>query len=478
MERHDRAAIAVAGAVAIAIYARTLGYEPVFDDQGLIDENGPLALGAWIPYRPLRYLSYRLDSLIGGGAAWVYHATNLILHALVVALTVAIGRRLGLGRAAAAFAGVFVAVHPLAVESVAYIAGRRDLLAAVCGLIAVLLWQDKRRSPSWVLLLLPLAAAAKESGLVFAAVCLLATWTGIAARPGRESRTLLCAVVICVALILAYGGGAALVPAGAVALAIRAPELAWHYASGLTGLRRLSADYPEFTSGATVAAVWITLRLAACLASFTAVAVAAGRMRRPRDRDLGFVLAWFGVVAASIVFAGGFHEPGADRHAYPLLVPSALMCALVFQRVAAGRRRDLKVRITYLVAATALGCLLAGLALRTWTRTPVWESEQALWTDTVAARPGSARAHLNLASIYVDLEQRRKARLHLKAALDAQPDYAPAHFGHALLSCMRGNIHAAHPHLKRAASLGGRPARIDEIRALCTSNAQTHRQQD
>jgi Flp pilus assembly protein TadD len=95
-------------------------------------------------YRPLTTLSYAADY-----AAWRlrpvgYHATNLLLHAACACLGTLLLLRLGLASGAALAAGVLFAVHPIHVESVAWISGRTDLLSLLLALVSFLLFLGAR----------------------------------------------------------------------------------------------------------------------------------------------------------------------------------------------------------------------------------------------------------------------------------------------------------------------------------------------
>jgi len=102
-------------------------------------------MGHWIP---VTWLSFGVDHAVWGMNAFGYHLTNVLLHAANAALFYQLGRRLltlslpaarpwalALGAAAAA---LFFAVHPLRVESVAWITERRDVLSALFCLLTVL----------------------------------------------------------------------------------------------------------------------------------------------------------------------------------------------------------------------------------------------------------------------------------------------------------------------------------------------------
>ena len=129
-------------------------------------------------YRPLVLVSFRADLAF---AAWEspdqFHTTNIILHIIAATLVAVCAFRLGARGLAASLAGVGWALAPRVAESVAWIAGRTDLLALVFGLAALVLWPDKDARRPWPrvivsAVLLLLALFAKEVALA-AAVALV-----------------------------------------------------------------------------------------------------------------------------------------------------------------------------------------------------------------------------------------------------------------------------------------------------------------
>lgn len=86
---------------------------------------------------PVTILSYRLDRALFGIEAQGSHATNVVLHVAVCLLAFVLARRLGLSQPAAALAVLWFGLHPVAAEPVSWISGRKDLLAAAFGLIAL-----------------------------------------------------------------------------------------------------------------------------------------------------------------------------------------------------------------------------------------------------------------------------------------------------------------------------------------------------
>jgi hypothetical protein len=103
-------------------------------------------------YIPLTWMSFGVNYVLGGMNPWGYHMGNLLLHGANAALVYFVARRLlvaGRGEgaggswrmtAAAAFGALVFGLHPLRVESVAWITERRDVLCGFFFLLAVLAW--------------------------------------------------------------------------------------------------------------------------------------------------------------------------------------------------------------------------------------------------------------------------------------------------------------------------------------------------
>lgn len=145
-------------------------------------------------YRPLTTLSYAADY-----AAWRlrpvgYHATNLLLHTACACLGTLLLLRLGLASGAALAAGVLFAVHPIHVESVAWISGRTDLLSLLLALVSFLVFlrargDDERLSTRRAAFLLMASAAAYAGALLAKEMSLvLLLWLFVADRRDPSRR--------------------------------------------------------------------------------------------------------------------------------------------------------------------------------------------------------------------------------------------------------------------------------------------------
>ncbi|MCB9508141.1 MAG: hypothetical protein H6698_02935 [Myxococcales bacterium] len=352
--RHALTGAATAGvAVVVAIigtaaFARGLRGGFVFDDYTFLkyscwqvtawgDVPGVVLDGA-CRYRPLRYLSLAVDHVVWGRDPYGYHATNLALHAccsaLVAVACARVVRRLSPRPTPwAVLCGAAAwAVHPVHADAVAYVSGRRDLLAALFYLAAFVLAPIERRG-RW----------RERSVLAGAAFAL--------ALASKEVAVTLPVVVLAFAAAAHVGSGAALRDAfarwrGQVAVAAAGLLVAagaavyWARATGSVDLApiggswathlatlpaiygavarwsiaptELCGDYESYAP--VVAATDGRLWLGVCAVAFYGVALGAALRRGARD--VAFGLMWVGVAYLPMAQLVPHHERLAEHYAY------------------------------------------------------------------------------------------------------------------------------------------------------------------
>jgi len=142
-------------------------------------------------YRPIVVLSYRVDLVLDEDNPASFHVTNLILHVLATVLLVAAARRLGSSVPASLLAGALWSLAPRLTESVAWVSGRTDVLAAIFVFAALLLWPwlgpadrggtERARRIRAVLGSMALLAAllAKESAIGGVLALAMGTWATV-----------------------------------------------------------------------------------------------------------------------------------------------------------------------------------------------------------------------------------------------------------------------------------------------------------
>jgi len=462
------------GLLGLAIYWPTLGYDFVFDDLSLIDDNGPVRLGTtWLAYRPIRHLSYLLDFNLGGGEAWAYHLSNIVLHAANAVLVSSIALRLGAGLAVSVFGGMLFVAHPLAVEATAYVAGRRDLLALFFSLLSLLAWISARRRPllaTVALAAVVLATLSKESGLCAVVLCAVASLCGLGPSLARAAAPLFMTAGFSVSAALLYGAVGPWWVAPEPAAAVRiAGALSAHYAGVLVVPVPLSIEYPELlcrgVDCANLAGPASRLGMAflVALAAVAVILVARTRETETANRAAGFAIASVAALFVIVSFTIGGHEPGADRHAYPILALLSVAVAVVGRDWGAVMNSGAARRV-----ALTLAMVLVAVCVRTSeARIPVWETPWTLWASAVGHGNASARAHHNLGRLLAGEGAYSHARRHFLEALRADRKFSPAVVALAAIECERGRYRRAELVFEKARALGAPEADVMRVRAAC-----------
>ncbi len=404
-----------------------------FDDFPAVVENPALAapLSAaelFVPsasgadyVRPVLFLSYRVtewaarrldptpnsapDLALRSAA---HHAGNLVLHLAGALLVLVLGRvlerRSGQKTAAPAAAALLFAVHPALSQGVYYVAARSTVLMTTFALAAVTLALHRpatRLTSGAALLATALALLTKEPALAIPALVLVAgRYTDPGKRwPIREAAPHAVLAALALALFLARAAAHFQPPVLDYAL-IQVRAVA-RYAELLIVPRALTADYGwvpppaaaycPFTRSFALPVLAQWLVAAAFLLALLAIAIMTGR-RRPLDAA-GF--AWFGLALLPTSSFFPIRDPIFEHHLI-FAAPGFLLAVADLGVAALGLlpRRSRTPRL----AALGFAVLLLGLALQARARATAWQSERALWADTVAKQPANPRAAFNLAA--------------------------------------------------------------------------------
>jgi tetratricopeptide (TPR) repeat protein len=413
-------------ALTIAAYARVAGHGFIDLDDGTYVEWNPIVLagltwrgvvwafttGHAANWHPLTWLSHMLDVQIYGPNAGGHHLTSLALH---VASTLLL-YRLFLKTTDAVWPSAFVAaafaLHPLHVESVAWVAERKDVLAAffwILTTLAYVAWTEKRGTARYLLVLFLYALGLMSKPMLVTlpfTLLLLDVWP-LGRRPSwREKIPLfLLAAASSVVTFLVQQAGGAMTLGERVPLGLRVENAVVAYVLYLAksvAPARLLVYYPYPHEGY---AGWQVAGAALLLIGATAFALRE-RRRRPW---LAVGWLWFlGTLVPVIGFVQVGPQAMADRYAYlPMIglsvavafaIPPRVLPALVV--VAAG-------------AWTALTSIQVGL----------WKDDRTLFGHMVEVAPENHLGHGVLGN--VDLHERRydDAIARYRRALELQPDY-------------------------------------------------------
>ena len=381
-------------------------------------------------YWPLVYSSFWLEHKLWGLAPAGYHAVNIALHLINCLLLWRLLVRLRVP-GAVVIAAVF-AVHPVHVESVAWIIERKDVLSALFYLSAVLVWTRFVETPGpgrYALALFTAGLLSKSMVVTLPVALLMWHWW----QHGRVTRIDLLrlapfvAVAVAVAITaadLSFYTSPEPLELGYTLMerALIAARALWFYAGKLLWPTDLAVIYPLWEIDARDLLAWAYLVAAAALAA----ALWFGRRRIGRGPLAGTL--FFAVTLGPVL---GFVDYGymqfslvADRFQY--LAGIGVLAVLIGAAAHGVGRLPDAYRRGALGLAAAVVVVLGAL---TWRQAGVYRDEVTLFSHVVAHNPEARDAHLNLGSALFEAERYSEAVESYRAVLEIDEDFALAYAG-------------------------------------------------
>lgn len=322
-------------------------------------------------YRPMTTTTLAIDYALGGGYNPVYfHLTTFLAFLLQLVVMGALFQKI-LGSHRQAWLGVALyGLHPVGAETINYVIQRADMYVAL-GLSAGMLLYAYNR-PRWALLVFALAYFFKPSALVFPGL-VLAYEHFLGQRAYKKSIPFILLAAVLTVLNTVMTPASFLLGSSSSSLNYRLtqPYIAMTYLWESVAPFHLAADneFPPFDNLLDPKAVAGYVCLLGLL-----VAIYKGKP------TLSFGLSWFlmAMVPTSLAPLGDVTN---DHRMFGPYVGLALAVASLASH-----------RVVQLLLALALPLLAYGTVLRN----QAWRSEESLWRDAVAKRPGNGRAWLNL----------------------------------------------------------------------------------
>jgi tetratricopeptide (TPR) repeat protein len=470
------AAAALIALVALGVYSRAPANGFVgFDDDVYVTDNPHLRDGlSWAGVRyaftttdvtnwhPVTWLSYLLDVTLFGPGPWGFHATNVALHAANAALLLGLLWTATGALIPSVVVATLFAVHPLNVESVAWIAERKNVLSTTLWLllmIAYVSWTRRPRPAGYLLVALGLTLALMAKPMAVTApfvLLLLDYWPLDRVRLGW--RRLVVEKLPLFALILAASAvtfvvqrdGGAMGSNIGYPLAIRIENAVWAYGQYLAKMAwpsGLAAFYPH-PQGALPD--WQVALVGVALAAATAALTAARTHAKPA---LVGWLWYLGTLVPVIGLVQVGSQAMADRYAYVPLI--GIFIGLAFGAAALIRHGWLRSDV---VTALVLAFMLAS-AMTTWRQVRVWRNTETLFGHTIRLEPGAWVAHYNLGNEYAKQGRYAEAVARFQVVTRDQPGFAPGFGGLGnALSALHRNAEALAP-LERAVQIN--PTLVD-----------------
>ena len=482
----------VLGVITLGLFSPLLGYPFLtYDDQQYVTENPHVQAGlSWSGlvwafksfyasnWHPLTWLSHMLDWQIYGSHAWGHHLTNVLLHAANSVLLFLVLRQMtGACWRSACVAALF-AWHPLHVQSVAWIAERKDVLSGFFWMLTLWAWVryagggkvegrrqkgeptessgESARNAGWYAVAVSFFVSAllsKPMVVTLPFVLLLLDWwplgrwnmgqkagEGAGALNGiiREKIPfLVLAAGACVLTILAQGQSHSLVSTAGLPLGRRLGHALVsyvHYLGAAFVPRQLAVyyPYPEHESG------WEILGAGLLLAAITVLVLRAA-VRKPY-----LAVGWFWFIGTLVPVIGVVQvgdQAWADRYTYLPLIGIFLMVVwgvgdLLGSRgsIPQAKSGTLPTRpvgdtfatqgLASLLIALVGGALLAA----TWSELRWWQSTRVLFERALQVTQRNARATIMVGTFLADDGKIDDAIAQYREALSIRPDDPEAHF--------------------------------------------------
>lgn len=442
-------------------YAQALTGSFIWDDSGHVTRADLRSLdglfriwfepGATQQYYPLLHTGFWIQHALWGDATPGYHLVNVALHAGSACLFAALLRRLSVP--GAWLAACLFALHPVSVESVAWISEQKNTLSTLLYLGSALFYlrfDESRRSAHYLAaaLLFAAALASKTVTATLPAALLVVLWwrRGSLNRRGDVLPLLPWFALSAAAAattawmehssIGAQGSAFELGFADRIVLAGRA---VWFYAGKLLWPANLSFIYPKWTIDASAA--WQWLFPIALAGAFALLVRHARRNRAPLAVGLLFVGTLFPALGFVDVYPF-LYSYVADHFQYlaslSLFAAAGAGCSLLRERLGTSGGRALCV------------ALLALLGFLTWKQGAVYKDVYALYEDILAKNPGCWMARNNLGIALLEDGRIEEAAFQLEEAIKVHPEMAEAqnNLGNALTKLKRYD--EARLHLERA----------------------------
>ena len=480
--------------ITVVVFGQTFRYDFVnYDDPGYVYQNtritGGLNLGniAWSfghihaeNWHPLTTLSHMLDCQLHGLKASWHHFTNVLLHGICAILLFLALQRITGALWRSAFVAALFAVHPLHVESVVWIAERKDVLSGVFFMLTLLAYAYYARKPStWryvvVAFVLALGLMSKPMLVTTPFVLLLLDYWPLSRMGwGRKhsGSPLVKLFVEKVPLI------------GMAAVSSTVTFLAQKHAIGWTEQLPMLARINNALASYVIylrQMFWPTnlavfhphpenrlpgweITLAAII--LIGISIAAVILRRVAPYFITGWLWYIGMLVPVIGLVQVGWQAHADRYTY--LPQIGLYMALTwgvadltaswrYQRVALGVFASL---------------VVAALAWTAWLQTSYWRDSETLFKHALAITGRNDVAENNLGILFLDRGDPDQAISHLKTAIDIRSENGPAHDNLAKALLQKGDIAEAMVHYRKFLEL--EPQNVEARNILGTALIQQH----
>ena len=450
------------------VFGQTLWHDFInYDDPHYVYENAKITGGlsisgiAWafthihsLNWHPLTTISHMLDCQLYGLKAGWHHFTNVLLHTLAVMLLfLALHRMTGAVWRSAFVAGVF-AIHPLRVESVAWIAERKDVLSGVFFMLTLLAYIHYVRLPRvtgylLVVFLFACGLMCKPMLVTLPFVLLLLDYWPLDRIKGqlwkRAAEKIPLIALSAVSSVITF-----LVQKGAVGRTEELPILERInnaivsyvlYIWQMLWPVNLAVFYPHPENRLPL---WEVISCFLLLICTTMTAIA---LRKHRPYLLTGWLWYLGMLVPVIGLVQVGWQGRADRYTYLPQIGLYIAATWAVTDLTALYRHQ---RATL---STAAILVIAALSSCAWVQTSYWRNSETLFRHALAITTNNDVAENNLGIVFLGQGKLNEAISLLQSAADLRPDNSPAHENLAKALLQTGRVADALVHYRKLLEL-------------------------
>jgi len=463
------------------VFGQTLHFEFInFDDADYVYKNPNVARGLtpagilWAftqlhaaNWHPVTWISHMLDSQLHGLRPGGHHLSNVLIHASTAILLFFVLRQLTGALWRSAFVAVVFAIHPLRVESVAWVAERKDVLSGLFLMLTIAAYiRYTRRSTPWsyglLLLSLALGLMAKPMLVTVPFILLLLDYwplhrwrtlddprrTSLRRLILEKAPLLVLVAASCALTLLAQK--VAIQPLTVVPSVTRLGNMIISYAVYVRQMFwpfDLAPFYPLRAEDVTASRGLLSFLL------LVGISVIVIIHRRRRYLVTGWL--WYLVMLTPVI---GILQVGNQAHAdrYTYLPQIGLYLAVTWGAVdLCGNWRHRR-----LVLGVLGTVILTALAFAARVQTSHWRESESLWRYTLARTSNNAVAELNLGEALHKKGKVDEAIAHLEKAVEIQPTNATNHCSLGIALLTKGRRNEALAHLQKSLELNPEQAPV------------------
>ena len=423
-------------------------------------------------WHPLTWLSHIIDCSIFGLKPAGHHLVNVGFHIINVLLLFLILKRMAGALWPSAFAAAVFGLHPLMVESVAWVAERKNVLSTFFALLTIAAyfrWTQKQGFWRYLAVAVLFAAGLLSKPMLVTlpfALILLDYWPlnrlnskfSILNSLYEKLPMMAMSAASCVVTYAAQAKSMAITDFVALPLTLRLENALLSYVRYLGKIfypSPLAVLYPFNMNGP---ALWQTV---ACLLLLVLVSSAALVLRR----RCGYLFTgWFWYLGTLVPVIGLIQvglQSMADRYMYwpgigIYIIVAWLACDL-----------GVKLKLPKPVLATAGAVVLGVLMTLTWLQVRCWKNSMSLYERTLAVTKNNYRIETNYGELLRKAGRLDEAIPHFKAAIAADPGLARAHHNLGIVYGEKGNFAEATAEFEQALELEPNSTPAHNYYAIC-----------